>query len=80
MRQWIILVVAAAVLAGVLSGCVNVKTPDGPYVQWGEGSSAKTKADLKGFEKFLKKAQDDGLITKNQYKELKKRLDKEFKD
>ena len=79
MKTWIAVAVAVGILAGSLAGCVNV--PEGPYVQWGPGStSGKTKADVKGFQDFLKKALDDGLINKNQYKELKKRLDKQFKD
>ena len=81
MKRWIAVAVAVGVFAGALAGCVNVDPPDGPYVQWGSGStSSRTEADVKGFENFLKKAREDGLITKSQYEELKKRLDREFKD
>ena len=81
MKRWIAVAVAVGVLAGSLAGCVNVDPPDGPYVQWGSASaSGRTEADVKGFEKFLKKAREDGLITKSQYKELMKRLEREFKD
>ena len=79
MKRWIAVAVAVGVLAGSLAGCVNV--PEGPYVQLDSGStSSRTKADVKGFEDFLKKAREDGIINRNQYKELKKRLDREFKD
>ena len=79
MRRWITVAAALVVLVGMLTGCVNVKPPDGPYVQW-NSSSAESKPEVRAFEDLLKQARDDGLINQKQYRELKKRLDKQFED
>lgn len=77
MKQLIALIAVVVVLGGMMTGCLNVKVPDGPYVNLSEnaGSGADKNSDLK---EFLKEAQDDGVITKSQYNQLCKRLDKKY--
>ena len=63
-----IAVVVAAVLAGTLCGCFNLdaKAPDGPLVTVGSGSGQ--------MREFLKEAREDGIISKNQYEVLIRRV------
>ena len=65
--KWIIVIVAAAVLAGALCGCFNVdaKVPEGPYATVGSSEDASGQ-----IRKFLKKAREDGIISKTQYERL----------
>ena len=79
-KHVIALIVAAVILVGVIAGCFNVKVPEGPYVDLSEGGSSASQKppDVEQFEEFLEDAMDDGVITKNQYKELRKRLDKKY--
>jgi hypothetical protein len=64
-----IAVVLAAVLAGTLCGCFNLdaKAPDGPYVTMDSNGSGQIR-------EFLKTAREDGIISKNQYEVLMKRV------
>ena len=66
--KWIILVVVAAVLAGTLCGCFNLdaKAPKGPYVTV-ESSSGQIR-------RFLRDAREEGIISKNQYEVLIRRV------
>ena len=80
MKRWTLAVAATVALAGMIAGCIDVKAPSGPYVNLGSGSSAKADPDLKNMRAFLDEAREDGIITKNQCKELKKRLEKKFGD
>jgi len=76
-KQLMALIIAVVVLGGMITGCLNVKVPEGPYVNLTDdpGSGADRNSDLK---EFLKEAQDDGVITKSQYNDLCKRLDKKY--
>ena len=80
MNRWIALTMVAAVVALAMTGCVNVKVPDGPYVNLSDDASSDhadhDEPDLKDFEDLLEKARKDGVITKSQYKELRHRLEK----
>ena len=68
-----IAVVVAAVLAGALCGCwADVKAPEGPYVTLDSGGDASGKIRV-----FLREARNDGVITKDQYRALVKRLEKD---
>ena len=64
-----IAVVLAAVLAGTLCGCFNLdaKAPDGPLVRVDSSSSGRIR-------EFLKDAREDGIISKNQYEVLIRRV------
>jgi len=66
--KWIILVVVAAVLAGTLCGCFNLdaKAPEGPYVTVDSSSGQ--------IREFLKEAREDGIISKNLYEVLIRRV------
>ena len=69
--KWIIVIVAAAVLAGALCGCLNVdtKVPKGPYVKLESGEDASGQ-----IREFLKEAREDGIISKTQYERLIERV------
>ncbi len=64
-----IAVVLAAVLAGTLCWCFNLdaKAPEGPYVT--------VDSDSGQIRKFLKDAREDGIISKNQYEVLIRRVE-----
>ena len=85
MRYIITLLIAAALSAS--AGCVNVKVPEGPYVNLGEDSTTGTATadrktiDRKAYEKMkdvLENARGDRVITSDQYKELMKRAEQKF--
>jgi len=63
-----IAVVVAAVLAGTLCGCFNLdaKAPEGPYVTVDSSSGQ--------IREFLKEAREDGIISKNLYEVLIRRV------
>lgn len=72
--KWTILVVAAVVLAATLCGCFNVdaKAPEGPYVTVdSEGGASRQ------IREFLKKAREDGIISRNQYEVLIRRTEED---
>ena len=82
MRQWIALMMVVAVLGITLTGCINVKAPDGPYVKLDDGSASDGNhdaIDMKDVQKLLEDARKDGVITKTQYEQLRKRLEKACK-
>jgi len=82
MRQWIALMMVVAVLGITLTGCINVKPPAGPYVQLNDGPASDADhqtLDMKDVEKLLEDAREDGVITKSQYEQLRKRLKKACK-
>ncbi|MHC4715891.1 MAG: hypothetical protein ACYS5V_02900 [Planctomycetota bacterium] len=79
MRTWLILALVAAVLIAAGQGCVNVKTPEGPYVVMGSDSApALSDTTVNEMMAFLKRARNDGLITDNQYKQLRDRANEEL--
>ena len=80
MKQLMALIIAVVVLGGMITGCLNVKVPEGPYVNLTDdpGSGDAKNLDRKQFEDLLEDAQEDGVITKSQYNELCKRLAKKY--
>ena len=81
MKAWVLAIAAAALAASLLAGCVNV--PPGPYVNINSEKSAGGTTgggDLDRLLDVLEQARHDGIITRNQFNELKKRLERSCGD
>ena len=76
MKAWVLAIAAAALAAALLGGCVNVKVPDGPYVNLDSDKGGGGGGELEKVLDVLEQAREDGIITKNQFNELRKRLEK----
>jgi len=79
MKRWILAAMVALALVVGMWGCVQVKVPEGPYVNLGsDAKTTKTTKTEKQVRDFLKKARDDRIISDSQYEKLKDRLEQAY--
>jgi len=79
MRNWILATAAILAVTFAVSGCVNVKVPEGPYYVHNSDAGGDVRSHTyHQMKEFLKDAREDGLITASQHKELGKRLEKKY--